>query len=96
MQWCELPQVESIHVGSMFQESFSHLTVAIGTGVVQWNKTPVEERCEQGGEEEGRRGGRVMRERGEGGRKEEMEERWRKGGRDSPFVFSVYVSSLLQ
>lgn len=67
MQWCELPQVESIHVGSVFQESFSHLTVAIGTGVVQWNKTPVEERrCEQGGEEEGKRGGRVMRERGEG------------------------------
>ena len=39
VEWCELPEVEGIHVGSVSKQCLSHLAMTIGAGVVKRNKS---------------------------------------------------------
>ena len=56
MQWCELPQVNCVHISIELHQQFCHFIVAIGTSIVQRDKTTGGRR--EGGREGGREGER--------------------------------------
>ena len=67
MQWCKLPEINCVHISIKLYQQFCHFIVAVGTGIVQRNKTTGGR--EGGGGEGGREGERERgRERGREGR----------------------------